>query len=121
MHELSLAEGIIDIVERTAKANNVHRVKKVRIAVGELAGVDIESLVFAWLSVRRGGCADQAELVIERPAGRAWCIDCSKEVPLKCYGDPCPICSGYHLSAIAGTELKVIDIIAEDCDDDLNK
>ena len=34
MHELSLAEGIIDIVERTAKANNVHRVKKVRIAVG---------------------------------------------------------------------------------------
>lgn len=121
MHELSLAEGIIDIVERTALTNSVRRVKRVRIAVGELAGVDIESLVFAWLSVRRGGCADQAELVIERPAGRAWCIDCSKEVPLKRYGDPCPICSGYHLSAIAGTELKVIDIIAEDCDDDLNK
>ena len=120
MHELSLAEGIIDIVERTAKANNVHRVKKVRIAVGELDGVDIENMVFAWLSVRRGGCADQAELEIERPAGRAWCIDCSKEVPLKRYGDPCPICSGYHLSAIGGTELKVIDIIAEDCDDELN-
>lgn len=28
MHELSLAEGIVDIVERTAKANNVQRVKK---------------------------------------------------------------------------------------------
>ena len=88
MHELSLAEGIIEFGDRTAKANNVHRIKKVRIAVGELAGVDIESLVFAWLSVRRGGCADQAELEIERPAGRAWCIDCSKEVALIGYGDP---------------------------------
>ena len=44
MHELSIAEGIIEIVERTAAANNVGRVKKVRVAIGELAGVDIPSL-----------------------------------------------------------------------------
>ena len=41
MHEMSIAEGIIEIVERTAKANGVTRVKEVRIEVGELAGVDI--------------------------------------------------------------------------------
>ena len=45
MHELSIAEGIIEIVERTAKSNNVNRVKSVRIAVGELAGVDIDCLL----------------------------------------------------------------------------
>ena len=53
MHELSIAEGIIEIVERTAKSNNVNRVKSVRIAVGELAGVDIDCLRFAWQSVTR--------------------------------------------------------------------
>ncbi len=52
MHELSIAEGIIEIVERTANANQVQHVKTVRVSIGELAGVDIPSLEFAWQSVR---------------------------------------------------------------------
>ena len=48
MHELSIAEGIIEIVERTANANHVRHVKTVRVSIGELAGVDIPSLEFAW-------------------------------------------------------------------------
>lgn len=44
MHELSIAEGIIEIVERTANANHVRHVKTVRVSIGELAGVDIPSL-----------------------------------------------------------------------------
>ena len=114
MHELSIAEGIMDIVERTAEANSVSRVKSVRIAVGELAGVDIASLRFAWLSVRKHSRANEAELIIERPQGRAWCLDCAQEVALARYGNACPICGGYHLAAISGTELKVIDIVADD-------
>ena len=43
MHELSIAEGIIEIVERTANANQVQHVKTVRVSIGELAGVDIPS------------------------------------------------------------------------------
>ena len=38
MHEMSIAEGIIEIVERTAGRSGVTRVKEVRIEVGELAG-----------------------------------------------------------------------------------
>ena len=59
MHELSIAEGIIEIVERTANANHVRHVKTVRVSIGELAGVDIPSLEFAWQSVRKGDpCPD---------------------------------------------------------------
>lgn len=114
MHELSIAEGIIEIVERTAKSNNVNRVKSVRIAVGELAGVDIDCLRFAWQSVTRQGCAQNAQLIIGRPPGKAWCMDCAQTVSLKRYGEACPICGGFHLTATGGTELKVIDIIADD-------
>ena len=67
MHEMSIAEGIIEIVERTAGRSGVTRVKEVRIEVGELAGVDISSLEFAWVSVTRGGPAEGSRLVIERP------------------------------------------------------
>ena len=113
MHELSIAEGIIEIVERTAAANNVGRVKKVRVAIGELAGVDIPSLEFACVSVRKGGPAAEAELEIERPKGEAWCLDCAKTVPLERYGDPCPFCGGYRLAATGGTEMRVLELIED--------
>ena len=79
MHEMSIAEGIIEIVERTAGRSGVTRVKEVRIEVGELAGVD-----------------------------------CAKTVPLAKYGDPCPVCGGFHLAATGGTEMRVIDFVPED-------
>ena len=114
MHELSIAEGIIDVVTRTANANALSKIKSVRVAIGQLAGVEIEALRFAWVSARRDSVAEEAELVIERPQGKAWCMDCEKTVPLPRYGEACPFCGGYHLSATGGTELKVLDIVGED-------
>lgn len=109
MHEVSIAEGILDVVERTAEANQIAAVGSIRVAVGELAGVDIPSLTFAWQSVRKGSVAERAELVLERPPGRAWCMTCGKDVPLARYGDPCPDCGGFQLMATGGTELRVVD------------
>lgn len=109
MHEVSIAEGILDVVERTARANDIAAVGSIRVAVGELAGVDIPSLMFAWESVRKGSVAATAELVLDRPPGRAWCMTCGKDVPLKRYGDPCPTCGSYQLMATGGTELRVVD------------
>ena len=107
MHEMSIAEGIIEIVERTAGRSGVTRVKEVRIEVGELAGVDIPSLEFAWVSVTRGGPAEGSRLVIERPRGEAWCLDCAKTVPLAKYGDPCPVCGATLQRAVVGGRSSV--------------
>lgn len=113
MHELSIAEGIIEVVERTARQNNVKRVKKVRVAIGRLAGADIPSLRFAWESVTKMGVAQSAILEIEQPDGQAWCMDCSKTVPLSNFGEPCPLCGGFHLTPTGGKEMRVIDLIAD--------
>lgn len=112
MHEMSIAEGILDAALKPELADN-EVVTAVRVAVGELAGVDIEALLFAWTSVRRGTRADSAQLVIERPAGRAWCMACAKDVPLHRHGDPCPECGGYQLFANQGHELQVLDLEIE--------
>ena len=111
MHELSIAEGIIEIVERTARANDVKAVSRVKVAIGELAGVDLPSLEFAWESVRKGGPAENAVLDVTRPPGEAWCMTCAKTVPLSRYGDPCPLCGGFQLAATGGTEMRVLELI----------
>ena len=113
MQELSIAEGIVEVVERTARQNAVTRVKKVRVAIGELAGVDIPSLRFAWDSVTKHGVAQGALLDIDRPPGQAWCMDCSVNVPLKNFGEACPHCGGYHLTPTGGREMRVLELIAD--------
>ena len=105
MHELSLCEGIVSAVERTAERHGVDRVASVRVAVGQLAGVDIPSLEFAWRSVTMTGPLTGAKLVVERP----------ETVPLGRFGDACPKCGGFRLIPNGGTELKVLDFVpAED-------
>lgn len=114
MHEMSIAKASSRLSSAPQGRSRVTRVKEVRIEVGELAGVDISSLEFAWVSVTRGGPAEGSRLVIERPRGEAWCLDCAKTVPLAKYGDPCPVCGGFHLAATGGTEMRVIDFVPED-------
>ena len=94
MHELSIAQGIIEIVDETARAHGIRAVRRVHVRIGELAGIDPEALYFAWESVTREGIARGSKLEIERTPGQAWCTDCGKTVPLKRYGDACPDCGG---------------------------
>ena len=99
MHEVSIAEGIVSAVLKTLGNESVPRILSVRVAVGELAGVDCETLRFAWPSVTRETILEGAELQIERPPGRA----------LPRHGDACPLCGGWRLAPVAGHELKVLD------------
>lgn len=114
MHELSIAQGIIEIVDETARKHRIHAVRGVHVRIGELAGIDPDALDFAWKSVTLSGPARDAQLIIERTAGTAWCTDCGKTVPLKQYGNPCPECGGYRLIANGGTEMRVVDIVPDD-------
>lgn len=114
MHEVSLAEGIIEIVENAAKNAGAKSVSEVRVAVGELSNVEIEALRFAFESVKKGTVADKAELAVDRPEGRAWCMSCSREVPLHRFGDACPVCGGYQLTPTGGRDMRVIDLKAND-------
>ncbi len=115
MHEVSLAEGISEIVERTARANRVKRVSAVKLDIGELAGVDVPSLEFAWTSVRRGTVAEKAPLVIRRTEGRGFCFECGETSPMHGALDVCPRCGGKRFMPCGGEEMRVTEILeAED-------
>ncbi len=111
MHEVSIAEGIAEVVERTAAKNSITAISRVRVAIGELSGVDCDALNFAWESIAKNGLFKGAKLEIEHVPGKAWCTDCEKTVPLMRYGNACPLCEGYHLIATEGTEMRVIDFV----------
>jgi hydrogenase nickel incorporation protein HypA/HybF len=110
MHEMSLAESIIQIAEDTARSNGAARVSLVLLEVGRLAGVEIDALRFCFDAASRSSLADGARLVIEQPEGSAWCMPCSESVPLASLADPCPKCGSHQLQVTGGTELRVREV-----------
>jgi hydrogenase nickel incorporation protein HypA/HybF len=114
VHELSLAEGILQIAEGAAQSEGFARVATLQLEAGRLAGVDVHALRFALETLAPGTVLDGAEFQIEQPEARATCIDCDEQVWITARGDACPRCGGYHLRVIGGTELRVIRMTVHD-------
>ncbi|GLS82808.1 hydrogenase maturation nickel metallochaperone HypA [Paraferrimonas haliotis] len=105
MHEMSLAEGILQIIEEQVSATD--KVTSVTLSIGELAGVEIESLTFCFDVVTRDSVADKAELIIERVPGSAFCYDCLAQVPHHDRSNACERCNGHKLTVVEGDQMKV--------------
>ena len=54
MHELSLMEALRDQALAAARGEGVRRIALIRLRVGELAGVEVEALRFAFPVVMAG-------------------------------------------------------------------
>lgn len=110
MHEMALAESMLQIVEETARRNAATRVSTVWLELGALSHVEPQALRFCFDAVTRGSVADGAALTIVETPGSAWCMQCSETVPLAQLGDACPGCSGYQLTVTQGDAMRVKEI-----------
>lgn len=113
MHELSLCEGIVQILEEYAGTRGYRRVKTVWLEIGGLAGVEVEAMRFGFDVVTNGTLAEGAELVIIERPGEAWCMQCSKTVPVKQRFDACPECGSYQLQVTGGEEMRIKELEVE--------
>jgi hydrogenase nickel incorporation protein HypA/HybF len=110
MHEMALAESMLEIVAESARRNGASRVTAVRLDLGTLSRVEPDALRFCFEAVTRGSIADRARLEIAMTAGQAWCMPCGETVPLSHLGDPCPRCGSYQLSVTGGEDMRVKEI-----------
>jgi hydrogenase nickel incorporation protein HypA/HybF len=113
MHEVALAQSIVDLVEDQARRDSFTRVSTVHISLGALSRVDPQALDFGFEVAARGTVAEGAKLAIDRPGGMGFCTACSKNVAVDGYGDACPACGGYAWLLIRGDEMRVVDLEVE--------
>lgn len=107
MHELSLCQTILDIVNDHVAKINCRRIKKICLEVGQLAAVDKDALLFSFNVVATGTVAENASLEIIDVEGWAICDFCQKTVRLKHYYDACEACDQFSLKIIQGEELRI--------------
>jgi hydrogenase nickel incorporation protein HypA/HybF len=107
MHELSLCQSLLRVVDQQAAQHQAARVHKVWLEIGELVGVEAELIQFCFPIAAKNSKASNAELKIISLPGRAWCETCQTEVNLSSRIDPCPCCQGYHYKITQGQEIRI--------------
>jgi hydrogenase nickel incorporation protein HypA/HybF len=114
MHEASLAGGVLQAVQDTARREGFARLLQLRLEAGQLAGVDTRALRFALEAIAPGTLLEGARIDIDEPPGQAWCMACAQPVAIARRGDACPVCGGYQLQPAGGLELRIVDMRVTD-------
>jgi hydrogenase nickel incorporation protein HypA/HybF len=112
LHELSLCESLLEIIEEQASVHNYRRVKTVWLEVGRFAGVEGAALRFSFEVVVRESLAEGAKLKIIDIPGRGWCFDCGEEVLVEGYFEICPRCGG-AVQITGGQEFRMKELEVE--------
>jgi hydrogenase nickel incorporation protein HypA/HybF len=107
MHEVSLANALVEMVREQAAAARANRVTRLVLEIGPFSHVDAHALRFAVDIATRGSPAEGATLEVIEPEGSAYCLDCEISVPIVARGDPCPRCGGFKLLVQSGDEMRL--------------
>lgn len=113
MHEMSLCESLLKIMQQEARNQDFRKVLRVRLEIGALAGVELEALRFGFEVVTRQSLAEGAALEISHHPGRAWCLGCTAEMEVDERWAPCPRCGGYGLRVTGGDQMRIMDLEVE--------
>jgi hydrogenase nickel incorporation protein HypA/HybF len=113
MHEMSIAQSVLDIVLQESRNHKVDRVLSVALKVGDLSAVETESLRFCFELVCKGTVVEGARLDIERVQVTCRCRDCGSDFTVKQLIFSCPSCGGTGVEMLSGRELSVDSFEAE--------
>lgn len=107
MHEISVAQSIIEIAEANARKHNCRRIQIIKIRLGEFTTIVPEALEFAFEVARRETLAEDATLEIESIPMVTRCALCGTvNDPVREIRLLCPHC-GLPLEIVSGEELQV--------------
>ena len=107
MHEISIAESIVQIAEAKAREQNARSIQVIKLRLGEFTAIATEALEFAFEVARLGTLAEHARLEIEVVPMVVHCVVC--EASTQPEKGVCLICAecGFPLKIVSGEELQI--------------
>ncbi len=111
MHELAIADSVVQISSRHAAGR---RVTKVYLKVGHLRQVVPSALAFSFELVAQGTPVEGAKLEMEEIPATGSCRACGAESRLESFPLQCGACEGFDLQILEGEELYVESLEMEE-------
>jgi hydrogenase nickel insertion protein HypA len=114
MHELSIAQSIIEGAAEEAERHSAGRVTAVHLQVGKLSGVVKEALLFSYELACEGTPLEASRLEIEEIAAVIFCRQCVAEQTLESIQHfRCPVCLSPAPDVVRGRELLITGLEME--------
>ena len=108
MHELSIVSSVVDTVTESLTAYPSARVLEVRLRIGALASVVVDSLEFCWGIATEGTGLEGSRLVVKIVPVVMHCSVCAEDVELESLqGFRCPRCDEPCSDLRQGRELEI--------------
>lgn len=116
MHELSVTQGIMQVVEAEAKKNNVSKVLSIKLMVGQFSGIMPQLIQDYFELVATGTVVEGAKLVIERIPASIKCLECGEVSQIDRMKLRCPKCNGIEVKIVTGKEFYIDSMEVENGD-----
>jgi hydrogenase nickel incorporation protein HypA/HybF len=114
MHELSIAQDILEIVHNNVPNDRLSDVRSVVTKLGTFSGVVADSLEFSYQAITADTELEKSFLVFERIPFVILCGDCGNESENREGIAQCSLCGSLNTKICSGTELQVKEIELED-------
>jgi len=107
MHELGIANSILEAAQSEARQHPGALPVKVALRIGELAGVDPDALAFSFQALTSGTPWERVALEIEtRPRIQRCCV-CGVTFRVVDYQFTCGACGSARTECVGGDELEL--------------
>ena len=113
MHEMSIAQSILDIVDEYMTNENGRKLLEVAVEVGELTAVVPDSLIFCYESLVDSSPYRDSKIRINVIPLTGTCPDCSKSFKIEKFEFLCPTCQSSNISVDGGQELRITHLEVE--------
>jgi hydrogenase nickel incorporation protein HypA/HybF len=114
MHELSIAQNIIEMIQQHIPESEWKHVTAVRLKIGTVAGIVPDSLDFSFHAITSESAFRKTRLIIERIPFRVQCHTCNTITENEDGFALCTECESTDVKVLSGTELQVAEIEMEE-------
>jgi len=107
MHELSIAQSIVELAESVAEKEKADSVQSINIEVGDLSGVVLDALEFAMEMTVKNTKLENAAINFLKITGKADCKKCNIQFETDNLLAICPKCKSANFNIIDGKQLRI--------------
>ena len=107
MHELGIANSVLEAVAAETRLHPGAHPVKVAVRVGELSAVDPDALAFGFQILVRGTEWEHLALEVETCPRRHHCPVCQTTFRVTGFDFACPACGVFHTDCVGGDELEL--------------
>ncbi len=113
MHEMSIAQSLVELLREEMEKAGAHTLRSVRLEIGRMSAIVPDALSFGFQVMTTDTELEGAELIMDIVPLRGTCRECGGTFDIEDYAFYCPLCGGHEIDTLSGRELAVKEITVD--------